>query len=412
MRRLQPRSITFISAALGTAALTLLLMAPRPAPRAMSPLIPAPRAMSPLIPAVPPAPPPAPPASHPLVQARRPAPRPSTPTPPPPLASFNASVTRTGPTGSTSIRSNASLTNSGNALTATRTDNFSQSINNGNSASFTATRSLTEQPVAGHALQATGTISLSRTVNGQTASASASRTVTETPLMAAEMAAAVLAERARHRELMALRRAELASVATAPVPPMSPYATSAMYMMPGYSGGSYGYGTPYAYPTPSSPGMSSPPAAGVQAAGYEENREKGPTPDEQAVNRLLAASGVTDQEGRLLWPVGLRALPADRDGQLRDRIDTLLTQERQEAATGTVMARLYLDLSAAVDSLRKALLRDRDERYSLTHQAYEDAESYLVRLRQAAKTLADTGAHTPRELRPGKPAGQRMPEAE
>jgi hypothetical protein len=362
MRIFQRRSVTFISGAVGTAALTLLLMAPRP-----------------------------------MV---RPAVRPVFP------VTTSSTITRTSPVGSATLHSTTSLSSSVNSLTATRTTNLNETIN-GHTASFTATRTLTETPSTANTLTATRTVTLTETINGHTTSVTATNSATATPLTAAQVAGVVLTERVRHREVVALRQAELASASPGYGSSQTAYPSAA----PSNAGGGYGGGVASAYgglaygdgpSRTTAPGT----APDVLAAGYEENKGASPgaesraARDEKAVNRLLAADGVTDEEGHLLWPVGLRALPGDRVGKLRDQIAAFLAQEREEAVSGVVTAHLYLDLTSSVDALRKRLMLDREERFSLTHQAYEDAEDYLAKLKRAAKSLAEAG----------KPAGDRLPE--
>jgi hypothetical protein len=146
----------------------------------------------------------------------------------------------------------------------------------------------------------------------------------------------------------------------------------------------------------------------MQAAGKVENQL---SRQQQAVNRLLALDGVTDEDGHLVWPVGLRILPGDRAARLRDQVDALLTQERDGVAAGTVPAGLHRELLSAMDGLRKQLRRDREERFSLTHRAYDDAENYLVKLKRAAKQLVEVGEAAARQAAPDKPAGKAPPRA-
>lgn len=256
------------------------------------------------------------------------------------------------------------------------------------------------------ALTLTRMINASETVNGHTANFSATNSFT---LTAAQIAAAIVAQRIGHRERAVLRRNVMASAYSGSGFPASAYPSMMSYSAAGYGGGGYSYGGGgMAYGGGAAPAEQQGVAPGVQVAGNGENR---PTPDEQAVNRLLAAAGVSDVAGNLLWPVGLRALPADRDGRLRGRIDALLAQEKDEAASGTVTADLQRDLTSAVDALRKQLLRDREERFSLTHRAYEDAEDYLAKLKQVSKQLVKAGEAATRELRSGKSGGTAPPKA-
>jgi hypothetical protein len=393
MRMIQRRPLALTLGAVVTAALTLLLMAARPMfrppPRPMPPAQHAP-ALRPMMPA----------QSRPRPVTNAPAARPHAPRAQ--SASFNSNLSGSTPFGPASFHSSTTVT--GNSHDST----FMSSTPFG-SANFHLNTTLSGS--INSALTATRTLSLSETINGRTASFSATNSFT---LTAAQIAAAIVAERIRHSERAAVRRAVIASAYTGNGFPTSGYPSMSNYSAGSYGGG-MGYGgggNPYAggmaYGGGASPVQEQAAAPGTRVAGNEENR---PARDEQAVNRLLAASGVSDEEGQLLWPVGLRALPGDRAGLLRGQIDTLLSREKDEASTGVVTAQLQRDLTSSVDALRKQLRRDREERFSLTYQAYEDAEDYLAKLKQAANQLVKAGESATRQLRPGKPSGNVPPKA-
>jgi hypothetical protein len=309
-------------------------------------------------------------------------------------ASFSTNFSTPTAFGPASFQSSATLTGSSFHSSFTNSTPFGSLNFNLNSAISGSLNS---------ALTFTRNLSLSETINGQTARFSTNGSVT---LTAAQLAAALLARNIRRNEHAAIRQAQLNSMSAG-------YGSSAMaspYMSPGYSGGSYG-GPGYGYGGMGYGGgarsaQGQPTAPGVRTEGYEENRAG--QDQQSAANRLLAANGVTDSDGRLLWPVGLRSLPADRDGQLRDRVDALLTQAKEQATAGAVPANLRRDLVASVNALRKQLLRDKDERFSLTYQAYDDAEDYLARLDQAAQQLVKAGEA--RELRSGQSGKKSYPE--
>jgi plastocyanin len=383
MRIFQRRSLNFISGSVALAALALLLASPRPMVR------PPPHPM-----------PPGPhgPALRPALPAR-PHPQPLTNVRPrnTRAANFNSSFSTPTAFGPASFSASASASPSARNFTLTSSTpfgsfNFHSMASLGNS--FTNFLTLSRS------------LSLSETINGRTANFSTNGSVT---LTAAQVAAGLLARQMRHSQLAALRQAQLASVYQGSGFPMTAYPYTAMgyggygmgyggyggggYGGGGYGGGGYGGGA-------SSPGVEGA-VPGLRVAGSEENRQESP------VDRVLAASGVTDAEGHLLWPVGLRALPGTQASQLRERVDSLLTQGREEAAGGSVRAPLFRDLTSAVDDLRKQLLRDREERFSLTYQAYEDAEDYLAKLKRAAKQLKEAGESLASlETQTGKPAGR------
>ncbi len=131
MRILQRRPLTFLSAAVGTAALALVFTGFRPMMRPAMRLV------------LPPFP-----------------------------GTFSATITRTGPLGSTTFHANSTVNGSGNSATGTRTLNFSE-IANGHTANFTATSSLTERRLSASSFTATDAAKLTETVNGKTASLSA-----------------------------------------------------------------------------------------------------------------------------------------------------------------------------------------------------------------------------------------------
>jgi plastocyanin len=367
------RPFTVIGA-VAIAALTVLIMAPRPMFR---------------------------PAPHPVPLFPR---GPAQPQPQPavrlPAAAFRAA------------RSPATFNSSFSTSTAFGQSNFNSSATiNGNSRNFSFmsstpfgslnfNRTATLSGSLNTALTLSRSISLSEMINGRTASFSASNSVT---LTAAQIAADIIAHRVRHAERVQLRQAQLAAGLQGYGFPMTMYPYSAA----SYGGGGYGgMGYPSSYGGMGYGGgaqqqAAAPAAPGVQVGGNEAEREERP------VDHMLASLGVTGEDGKMLWPIGLRALPGDRDGRLRGEIEALLTREKEAAAAGGETANLARDLTAAVDALRAQLLRDKQERFSLTFQAYDDAGDYLAKLKQAAKLLGESGT---RELRSGKPEAREVSE--
>jgi plastocyanin len=109
--------------------------------------------------------------------------------------------------------------------------------------------------------------------------------------------------------------------------------------------------------------------------------------DEPEVGRLLAASGVPNDWGRPRWPLGLRLL-AETD-ELR-RIDALLWLGAKQAEAGPAGPQITRELARAVEALRRRLLRDRQERYSLPATSYEECAGFLDRL-DAARLVLEAG---------------------
>src|SRR5689334_17143166 len=134
--------------------------------------------------------------------------------------------------------------------------------------------------------------------------------------------------------------------------------------------------------------------AGGQGTGYGGGRNAaGAGTEDQAdrqerdVSKALTASGVPNEDGRLLWPVGLRALPSREAEELRRQIDALMQEQAEQARAGPVNANVDEELARATRALRKVLRRDEDERFSLPLTAYEDAEEFLAKLQHAEKLL-------------------------
>jgi hypothetical protein len=112
------------------------------------------------------------------------------------------------------------------------------------------------------------------------------------------------------------------------------------------------------------------------------------TPSEdQGFSRVLTATGIPNDGGRLLWPVGFRVLRAGATDEIRRQIEALLQLEAAQTQTGSVNPRLAKELAGSIDALRTVLLRDREKHFSLPLTLYEDAESFLARLDHAQKLL-------------------------
>ncbi|HEX5269996.1 MAG TPA: hypothetical protein VFW33_05895, partial [Gemmataceae bacterium] len=125
-------------------------------------------------------------------------------------------------------------------------------------------------------------------------------------------------------------------------------------------------------------GMGGAPRTRVAGAGDEREDEA------ENVSRVLTAAGVPTVEGQVAWPVGLRALGAP---EARELVQQICAELEQAAEGSSGAGRAVTDDVAA---LRRLLQRDKDERFSLPAQAYEDAEAFLTRLDRAGKQLAET----------------------
>jgi plastocyanin len=131
-------------------------------------------------------------------------------------------------------------------------------------------------------------------------------------------------------------------------------------------------------------------SGGGMPASYErqdDTRAPAQTPSEtMSLSEVLTASGVPTSGGQLRWPGALRAV-AGAD-ELRQQIDALLEEAAAQNQTGPANPHLAQELARSVAALRKALLRDREERFSLTLASYEDAERFLNKLDHARRLLA------------------------
>ena len=135
----------------------------------------------------------------------------------------------------------------------------------------------------------------------------------------------------------------------------------------GGQGGTYGTGNP-------------------EDGGDDRTRAETPSED-KSLGRVLTATGVPNDGGRLLWPVGLRVLRGGATDEMRRQIEALLHLEAVQAQTGPVNPNLARELADSIDVLRAVLLRDRERRFSLPLTLYEDAERFLARLDHAQKLL-------------------------
>jgi hypothetical protein len=96
---------------------------------------------------------------------------------------------------------------------------------------------------------------------------------------------------------------------------------------------------------------------------------------------VLDDLGLTNTDGRISWPLGLRVLPPGPDVQkVRQNLDVLLAQ----AASGTGDARTLDQISDGVVYLR-ALLADKGQ--MLARNTVLEAQRFLDRLDQAVKQL-------------------------
>jgi len=184
------------------------------------------------------------------------------------------------------------------------------------------------------------------------------------------------------------------------VPASSGYPTSGYQASPGYSSSSVmqmpSYSSPYSagssyYNQGYFPNNEMPAAGpnvntmqpGQGAGGNQSNSSKVSVTLESS--KILRAFGLPNENGQLIWPLGLQVLqPQAENLALLDKIEVLLHVAASQEATGKVNANLLQDASSAVDRL-EAMLRMRQNNMMST--TYEEAEQFLTKLHHAMKLL-------------------------
>jgi len=113
---------------------------------------------------------------------------------------------------------------------------------------------------------------------------------------------------------------------------------------------------------------------------------------------FLTATGVRNQEGQVVWPLGLRLLRAD---QLREQLEAQLQLAAGQAVGGTVNPRLLDEIQRNVERFQRLLLADKKWRFSMPLAVYEDAERFLQELGRNVQVLQASSREWAREV-PGK----------
>jgi plastocyanin len=109
--------------------------------------------------------------------------------------------------------------------------------------------------------------------------------------------------------------------------------------------------------------------------------------EDRFLGRLLSASGVPNDAGRIRWPVGLRSLAGTRSDELCEQIDALFVLAAAEAVVGPVNPNVAKRLARDVEEFRQRLLKDKNERFRMPLRVYEEAEDFLAKLSSAEKVL-------------------------
>jgi plastocyanin len=110
-------------------------------------------------------------------------------------------------------------------------------------------------------------------------------------------------------------------------------------------------------------------------------------PVESSLSRLLAASGVPSDSGKVRWPHGLQILAASGSDELREQIDSLFQVAATQAASGAMSERLGQELGRSVKTLRGLLLKDKQDRFCMPLVMYTESERFLDRLERGAQSL-------------------------
>jgi hypothetical protein len=192
-------------------------------------------------------------------------------------------------------------------------------------------------------------------------------------------------------------------------PPYAPYGATMTSTIPYSPGYAWPYVTSPGYETGYSPtltgyvggmyGGGSPGYAGYGGAGPQAS------PEAERLSRVLTAAGVPNDGGRLEWPVGLRVVGGPAGDELRQQIADLLQQGAGQTQAGSAKPQTAQELARSVQALRKLLLRDRDERFSLALTTYQEAERFLDRLDRAGKLLEAEGGTAGGKGKADRPGG-------
>jgi hypothetical protein len=109
------------------------------------------------------------------------------------------------------------------------------------------------------------------------------------------------------------------------------------------------------------------------------------------VSKVLTASGVANENGRLRWPLGLQILGGPETGhqadELRGQLSALFQQAAEQSAKGPADLQLLQEITRAVDRLRNLLTRYRQEWGRLPRAVYDEAERFLNQLKDAEAVL-------------------------
>jgi hypothetical protein len=109
--------------------------------------------------------------------------------------------------------------------------------------------------------------------------------------------------------------------------------------------------------------------------------------EDRLLGRLLTASGVPNDDGRIRWPIGLSILVGTRPDELRGQIGALFQVAAAQAVTGAVNQNVSDQLAKDLDEFRRLLLKEKTERFGMSSGIYDEAERFLAKLSAADKVL-------------------------
>jgi hypothetical protein len=101
---------------------------------------------------------------------------------------------------------------------------------------------------------------------------------------------------------------------------------------------------------------------------------------------IFNAIGAPNRAGKLTWPIGLRLLRGADSPRLQ--LEAQLQLAVEQVTAGGANPQLLDEIGITVEELRQLLLDDRERRSSLTRAEFEEAESFLQKLKRAPKILA------------------------
>jgi hypothetical protein len=109
-----------------------------------------------------------------------------------------------------------------------------------------------------------------------------------------------------------------------------------------------------------------------------------------SAGKAPGSAGLLKNDGKLVWPLGLRALkPRDRADELRQQLSSLLPEAVGQAVNGRVDPQAIRELARAADELQELLTRNVSE---LPPGTYMDAKRFLAGLEDGIRLLQQPDA--------------------